>query len=72
MSLICEHCDELIVGDAYRVTSEEDGVVLLDMIVCSSCGMEAKRLQLHTEALTNGGAEDAAPYKRDQRSRMRM
>ena len=25
----CQHCGELILGDAYRVTSEEDGVPLL-------------------------------------------
>ncbi len=72
MNLICEHCDEMIVGNAYRVTSEEGGIVLLDMIVCSLCGMEAKRLQLHTEALDSGGADAAALDKRDQRSRMRL
>ena len=22
----CQHCGELIVGDAYRVTSEEEGI----------------------------------------------
>jgi hypothetical protein len=47
----CQHCGELILGDAYRVTSEEDGVPLLNMVVCSPCAMEAKRLQLHTEAI---------------------
>ncbi len=72
MNLICEHCDEIIVGNAYRVTSEEDGIVLLDMVVCSLCGMEAKRLRLHTEVLDSGGADAAALYKRDQRSRMRL
>ena len=34
--LICEHCCDLIVGNAYRVTSEEAGITLLDIIVCSS------------------------------------
>ena len=29
----CQHCGELIVGKAYRVTSEEEGISLLDMIV---------------------------------------
>jgi RNase P subunit RPR2 len=72
MNLICEHCDEMIVGNAYRVTSEEDGIVLLDMIVCSLCGMEAKRLQLHTEVLDSASAEAAGGFKRDQRSRMRL
>jgi hypothetical protein len=47
----CQHCGELIVGNAYRVTSEDEGVALLDMIVCSICSMEAKRLRLHTEEI---------------------
>jgi RNase P subunit RPR2 len=46
---ICEHCDEVYQGTAYRVTSEEDGVVLLDMIVCHSCSIEARRLGLETK-----------------------
>ncbi len=72
MNLICEHCDEMIVGNAYRVTSEEDGIILLDMIVCSLCGMEAKRLQLHTEVLDSAAADAAGGFRRDQRSRMRL
>jgi hypothetical protein len=50
----CQHCGELILGDAYRVTSEEDGVPLLNMVVCYPCAMEAKRLQLHTEPINPG------------------
>ena len=45
---ICEHCGELYHGRAYRVTSEEDGILLLDMIVCHSCSIEARRLGLDT------------------------
>ena len=45
---ICEHCGELYHGRAYRVTSEEDGILLLDMIVCHSCSIEARRLGLET------------------------
>ena len=48
MKQSCQHCGELIVGDAYWVTSEHEGVTLLDLIVCSLCSMEAKRLGLHT------------------------
>jgi len=33
---ICQHCGALIAGKAYRVTSEEEGISLLDMIVCST------------------------------------
>ena len=60
MALICEHCDEIIVGNPYRVTSEEDGVVLLNMIVCSICAMEAKQLQLHTEVIDAKDEKDRA------------
>jgi hypothetical protein len=35
MDRICQHCCDLIVGNAYRVTSEEAGITLLDIIVCS-------------------------------------
>ena len=46
MNRVCQHCGELIVSP-YRVTSEEEGITLLDMIVCSLvCG--GKRLELHT------------------------
>jgi RNase P subunit RPR2 len=51
MDRICQHCYELIVGKAYRVTSEEEGIILLDLVVCSLCSMEAKRLRLHTEEI---------------------
>ncbi len=52
MDKICRHCDETIVGKAYRVTSEADGVPLLNMIVCSSCAVVAKSLLLTTEEIT--------------------
>jgi RNase P subunit RPR2 len=51
-STICEHCDEPIRGKAYHVISEEDGVVLLSMIVCAPCAVEAKNLQLATREIT--------------------
>jgi len=51
MDTICRHCDELIVGEAYRVTSEDEGIIMLDMIVCHLCFVEAKKLGLHAEAI---------------------
>jgi superfamily II helicase len=47
----CQHCGELIVGNTYRVTSEEVGITLLDMIVCSPCSIEAKKLRLRTQKM---------------------
>ena len=52
MNLICRHCDETIAGQAYRVISEEDGVALLNMVVCASCAAVAKSLLLRTEEIT--------------------
>ena len=49
MEFICRHCNEISEGDAYRVLSEEDGVVLLDLIVCFECAMEARGLELSTQ-----------------------
>ena len=43
MNRVCQHCGELIVGNPYRVTSEEEGITLLDMIVCSLCFMEGEK-----------------------------
>jgi hypothetical protein len=51
MKRSCQHCGELIVGSAYRVTSEDEGITLLDMIVCFLCFMAAKRLRLHAEEI---------------------
>ncbi len=51
MNYICEHCDEVIIGNGYHVTSEEDGIALLNMIVCAACAAEAKELHLHTQEI---------------------
>lgn len=72
MNMICEHCDEVIIGNAYHVTSEEDGIVLLDMIVCSLCCMEAQRLQIHTEVMDSGSADALGHGKHGHRSPMQM
>jgi len=68
--LICEHCCDLIVGNAYRVTSEEAGITLLDLIVCSLCFMEAKRLHLHAEEISAGSKEVSARNRGSQRPRL--
>lgn len=51
MEFICRHCSELCYGDAYRVTSEENGELLLDMIVCYQCSLEARELELSTQKI---------------------
>jgi RNase P subunit RPR2 len=69
MDRICQHCGALIVGNAYRVTSEEEGISLLDMIVCSRCFVEAKRLHLHAEAINVRSKEASATRPTDDGSR---
>lgn len=49
MGWICEHCGVPFERPAYRVTSEESGEILLNMIVCHSCCTQAQELGLHTE-----------------------
>ena len=65
MNHICQHCDELIVGNAYRVTSEDQGITLLDMVVCSLCFMEAKRLHLHAEEINLGSKQATSARNRE-------
>jgi hypothetical protein len=66
----CQHCGEMIVGNAYRVTSEEEGITLLDMVVCSLCFMEAKRLHLHTEEINVRSKHASARNRVSHRPRL--
>jgi hypothetical protein len=49
MEWMCDHCRAFFAGVPYRVKSEESGVVLLDMVVCHYCYIEARKLGLRTE-----------------------
>jgi hypothetical protein len=69
MDHICQHCGESIIGDAYRVTSEDQGIPLLDLVVCSLCCMEAKRLRLHTEEINLRSKQASARHRRSHHSR---
>jgi hypothetical protein len=60
MNQDCQHCGKSILGNAYRVTSEEAGITLLDMIVCYSCFMEAKSLGLHAQKINVGDKQPSA------------
>ena len=54
MEFVCQHCDKLTMAPAYKVTSEEAGVILLEMIVCDSCCEEANSLGLDVKSITTG------------------
>jgi hypothetical protein len=69
MDRICQHCGELILGNAYRVTSEEEGISLLDMIVCSLCFLEAKKLHLHAEQIDVRSKKASARNQESHRPR---
>jgi hypothetical protein len=45
------------VGKPYRVISEEAGVILLDMIVCHACFVQARDLGLQTEEIVSDAAQ---------------
>ena len=51
MKFLCRHCDEEVVGRPYRVVSEEDGVILLNMTVCRGCYEQARSLGLRSEPI---------------------
>jgi hypothetical protein len=72
MDRICQHCGELIIGDAYRVTSEDQGIPLLDMVVCSLCFMEAKRLHLHAEEIDVRSKQVSARSRVSHRPRLHI
>ena len=66
----CQHCGELIVGNSYRVTSEDQGIPLLNMVVCSLCFMEAKRLHLHAEEINLGSKQASARNRESHHPRL--
>ena len=63
MNYQCQHCGQFIMGKAYRVTSEEAGVRLLDMTVCYYCFVDAQRLGLHTEEILARESPATARYQ---------
>ena len=63
MKFFCRHCDEIVVGQPYRVISDENGVILLDMTVCRSCDKQARALGLHSEAIPRA-VKSRAPRRR--------
>ena len=48
MEFVCRRCNHITKRKPYRVTTEDAGVVLLNMLVCPSCARLAKSLGLST------------------------
>jgi hypothetical protein len=70
MDHTCEHCGASMANNAYRVTSEEAGITLLDMIVCALCFEEAKRLHLHAEEIDIRSKQPSARSRGSHRPRV--
>jgi hypothetical protein len=64
MNFVCHRCNHTTKQNLYRVTTEDAGVVLLNMIVCSSCARLAKRLGLPAVKMT--AAKTAAQIESEQ------
>jgi ribosome-binding protein aMBF1 (putative translation factor) len=75
MGFICRRCDRTTKQELYRVTTEDAGVVLLNMVVCSSCARLAKRLGLPAVKIENAKritkTKDQTPPNRRQTARPR-
>lgn len=52
MEFVCRRCTHITNKNLYRVTTEEAGVVLLNMLVCSSCARLARSLGLPAVKMT--------------------
>jgi hypothetical protein len=46
MEFVCRRCNHTTKQKPYRVTTEDGGIVMLNMLVCPSCARLAKRLGL--------------------------
>jgi RNase P subunit RPR2 len=45
----CDHCEGILLNKkAYRVKTHDQGLILLDMVVCYACNLEARNLGLET------------------------
>jgi hypothetical protein len=64
MEFVCRRCNHTTKQNLFRVTSEDAGVVLLNMIVCSSCARLARSLGL--PAVKMKSAKTAAKMDYDQ------
>jgi len=54
MDFICRRCNHLTKEKLFRVTTEDAGVVVLNMLVCSPCARLATELGLPTVEVESG------------------
>jgi hypothetical protein len=58
MEFLCEHCERTIGSQPFQVTSENAGIILLNLIVCAPCAEQAVNLGLKVTQLTLSVAWD--------------
>ena len=58
MEFVCRRCNHITNKNLYRVTTKEAGVILLNMIVCSSCARLARSLGLPAVKMTSTKTAD--------------
>ena len=51
MEFLCDHCGTAIGSQAFQVTSENAGIIMLNLIVCAPCAEEAVNLGLKVTQL---------------------
>ena len=51
MEFLCEHCERAIGSQPFQVTSENAGIILLNLIVCAPCAEQAVNLGLKVTQL---------------------
>jgi hypothetical protein len=63
----CDHCEGVLFNNkAYRVRTQDHGLILLDMVVCYACNLEAKNLGLETDELHAPDSELELTSQNDQ------
>ena len=62
-NITCGHCEGILLNKrAYRVWTEESGLILLDMIVCYACKLEAQKLGLKTDNVKGSSSRRRTVY----------
>ena len=63
----CDHCEGVLFNNkAYRVRTQDHGLILLDMVVCYACNLEAQNLGLETDELHAPNAESELTPQNNQ------
>jgi hypothetical protein len=63
----CDHCEGILLNNkAYRVRTQDHEIILLDMIVCYACHLEAKNLGLKTYELQAADGESELTSENNQ------